>query len=89
MSLSPSIHKFDDVFIYSIRPSEPFGLRHVDELMSSRSGSKTIAKIILIRIGYSICESKHLVALLCFVNLFFNENPDQFLVKFANLSFFL
>ena len=73
--------------------SEPFGLRHVDEtfgeLKSSRSGSKTIAKIILIRIRYSICESKHLVALLCFVYLFFNENPDQFLVEFAILSFFL
>jgi len=41
--------------------SEPFGLRHVDELMSSRSGSRTIAKIILLRIRYSICESKHLV----------------------------
>ena len=50
--------------------SEPFGLIHVDEpfgyelraerLMSSRSGSKTIGKIILIRIRYSICESKHL-----------------------------
>ena len=33
--------------------SEPFGLS---------SGSKTIAKIILIRIRYSICESKHLVS---------------------------
>jgi len=43
----------------SAEASEPFGLRHVDELMSSRSGSKTIAKIILIRIRYSICESKH------------------------------
>jgi len=36
----------------SAEPSEPFGLS---------SGSKTIAKTILMRIRYSICESKHLV----------------------------
>jgi hypothetical protein len=31
--LSPSIHKFDDVFIYSIRP-ESFDLEALDRLMA-------------------------------------------------------
>jgi len=59
--LSPSIHKFDDVFIYSIRL----------ELMAeggtkccprrARPSRVSNRKIMLIRIRYSICESKHLV----------------------------
>ena len=40
----------------------------LSELFGLSSGSKTIAKIILIRIRYSICESKHLVSLSILIN---------------------
>jgi len=37
--LSPSIHKFDDVFIYSIRP-EQFGLELTAERLMAEGGTK-------------------------------------------------
>jgi hypothetical protein len=76
--LSPSIHKFDDVFIHSglnAARDEPFGseLRPKGARPIARaewsSRSKTIAKVILMKIRYGICESKHLVKRLCFLRL--------------------